>query len=319
MKCLESNTGIIKYWLESLILWTSTSTKYLRQWNQQWKIHQNAILDQVLTGHLVWLYLCQSTRHFYALWDATFLAWVDYDDLGVPWPEVHQAVVQAPSECDYQYDKSQKWRESGRILPGSRRSWPKRGHSEDGCGSRGWPWEYRYIMTNWLRKHSWPWGTGIVWSKLHHKTSAYHHRMRVIAVMDLISTYLVVSANDKLLAAQSVCEEAIELASEMLKCQITDMFLFQAFNGDSGHAGAMNYTLECVFLLSNSSHASLMKWALNLNTGEIWLPGPGPASRAASASSSVISSSMSMSFLIIVATTSFMPTLRIWKLQKDIS
>ena len=54
--------------------------------------------------------------------------------------------------------------------------------------------------------------------------------MRVIKVVDLISTYLMVPANDNLLAAQSVCEEVIKLSSEMLKCHIIDVFLFQAFN-----------------------------------------------------------------------------------------
>ena len=54
--------------------------------------------------------------------------------------------------------------------------------------------------------------------------------MRVIKVVDLISTYLMVPANDNLLAAQSVCEEVIKLLLEMLKCHIADVFLFQAFN-----------------------------------------------------------------------------------------
>ena len=81
--------------------------------------------------------------------------------------------------------------------------------------------------------------------------------MRVIKVVDLISTYLVVPANDNLLVAQSVCKEVIKLSSEMLKCHITNVFLFQAFNWDSGHAGAMNYMLECnVLLVSKNLHAS---------------------------------------------------------------
>ena len=72
---------------------------YLRWWNQWWKIHWNVILDQVLISHLIWLYLCQSTQHFYVLWGAVFLAWVGYDVLGVPWTEVHQAAVQVPSDA----------------------------------------------------------------------------------------------------------------------------------------------------------------------------------------------------------------------------
>ena len=66
-----------------------------------------------------------------------------------------------------------------------------------------------------------------------------------------------VPANDNLLAAQSVCEEVIKLSLEMSKCHIIDVFLFQAFNWDSRHAGAMNYMLECdILLVSKNLNAS---------------------------------------------------------------
>jgi hypothetical protein len=58
-----------------------------------------------------------------------------------------------------------------------------------------------------------------------------------------------ITANDNLFATESVCEEFIDLPSEILKCKIAGVFIFEAFNRDGGHARAMSHPLKCVIHL----------------------------------------------------------------------